>query len=65
MDVVERICHRIVIISDGEIVADGSFEELQSMDRSVSLEKIFTELTSDNTHRVIAADMISVLRKDS
>jgi len=54
MDVVERICDRIVILSDGRIIADGSFEELQSMSKASSLERLFTELTGQGRHRSTA-----------
>jgi ABC-2 type transport system ATP-binding protein len=64
MDVVERVCHRIIIINEGEIIADGSFEELQSMDRSVSLEKIFTQLTSDSSQNMIASQLIAAMNTD-
>ncbi len=49
MDVVERVCDRIAILSNGVIAAEGSFAELtaQSEDGG-SLERIFLELTKDN-----------------
>jgi ABC-2 type transport system ATP-binding protein len=45
MDVVERVCDRIVILDRGTIVADGSFEELSRNREGGSLERIFAELT--------------------
>jgi ABC-2 type transport system ATP-binding protein len=45
MDVVERVCDRIVILDHGVIVADGSFEELSRDRTGGSLERIFAELT--------------------
>jgi ABC-2 type transport system ATP-binding protein len=45
MDVVERVCDRIAILSDGKLVANGSFEELSAARQGGSLEKIFAELT--------------------
>lgn len=58
MDVVERVCDRIVIISGGQIIADGSFEELQAQARGQSLERIFTQLTSEGGHDVLADQFI-------
>ncbi len=60
MDVVERICHRIIIIDRGLVIANGTFDELQAMDKEVSLEGIFTHLTgstghAEKAHRFIAA----------
>jgi len=45
MDVVEKICDSIVILSKGEIIAQGSFEELNAMRKASSLERLFTQLT--------------------
>jgi ABC-2 type transport system ATP-binding protein len=61
MDVVERICERIIIISDGQIIADGNFEQLQSMNKAASLERIFTQLTSAGGHAAVADRMIQAL----
>lgn len=46
LEVVERICDRIVIIDRGEIIADGRVEELKEMTQRGSLEGVFSELTS-------------------
>ncbi len=46
LEVVERICDRVVIINDGEIVADGAVEELKDLTHQASLEDAFTDLTS-------------------
>ncbi|MBK3516750.1 ABC transporter ATP-binding protein [Carboxylicivirga marina] len=44
MDVVEKISDRIILIDDGQVVADGTFEELQQ-DSKASLEQVFSKLT--------------------
>jgi ABC-2 type transport system ATP-binding protein len=44
MDVVEKISHRIILINNGNVVADGSFEELKT-DKAGTLEKLFAQLT--------------------
>ena len=54
MDVVERICDRITIINDGRIIADGTFEQLQTQSKAASLERIFTQLTSAGGHEAVA-----------
>ena len=65
MDVVERVCDRIVIINDGAIIADGSFESLQSMNKEASLEHIFTQLTSEGGHDAVAERFIRALQNDA
>jgi ABC-2 type transport system ATP-binding protein len=64
MDVVERISDRIVIIDNGQIIADAPFEELQAMykERGESLETIFTQLTGNTQHSVIADQFIEAFK---
>jgi ABC-2 type transport system ATP-binding protein len=45
MDVVEKVSDRIVLINDGVVIADGSFDELKEQQGNQSLEKIFASLT--------------------
>lgn len=65
MDVVERICHRIIIIDKGTIIANGSFDELQSMDRGKSLENIFSRLTGSTGHAETATEIIAAFHDET
>ncbi len=47
MDVVEKVSDRIVLIDQGRVIADGSFEELKEQQGNRSLEQIFAGLTSN------------------
>lgn len=48
MEVAEKICDRIGIISKGKLIALGTMEELRAMaDEEASLEQLFLELTDD------------------
>lgn len=60
MDVVEKISDRIIIINKGEMIANGTFAELNSQ-ASGSLEKIFTELTGNREHESAAGQFINIL----
>ena len=61
MEVVEKLSSRIILIAKGEIIADGSIEELrESMDGS--LETMFNQLTGFNQHEKIAKDIVSTIR---
>jgi ABC-2 type transport system ATP-binding protein len=46
LEVVEKICDRIIIIDHGDIIADGDIEELKSTTQRGSLEAVFSKLTS-------------------
>ncbi len=54
LEVVEKICDRVVIINHGEIVADGSIHDLQEMTRESSLEEIFSQVTHSEDMEEIA-----------
>jgi len=65
MDVVERISNRIVLINGGQVVADGTFEELKAKSKEGSLEEIFNQLTGFNQHKQIAEEFVSVLSSEA
>ncbi|MEO5910866.1 MAG: ABC transporter ATP-binding protein [Pelobium sp.] len=58
MDVVEKVSDRILLINNGEIVADGSFEELKA-GGDQTLEKIFAKLTGKEEGNKEANDVLS------
>ena len=45
LDVVERVCDRVLIISGGTLIADGSLEELRDSTTDTRLEDVFRRLT--------------------
>lgn len=61
MDVVEKVSDRIMLISEGNILADGSFESLKT-NLSDTLEQIFSKLTGKENSASDAADIISAIR---
>ena len=61
MDVVEKISDRIIIINKGEIIANGSFTELNHAAQQGSLEEIFTQLTGNREHIEVAEQFIQAL----
>src|SRR3954464_9141658 len=63
MDVVEKVSDRIVLISDGTIIADGSFEELKLQQGNQSLEQIFSHLTSNNSLSGVADEVFNAIEQ--
>lgn len=61
MDVVEKISNRIVLLNDGKIVADGTFDQLREKNEEGTLEQIFNQLTGFNNHQEIAKDVITIV----
>ena len=60
MDVVEKISDRIIIINQGQIIADGTFAELQHQ-RPESLEQLFAELTGSEGQSSVAGEFVHTL----
>jgi ABC-2 type transport system ATP-binding protein len=65
MDVVEKISDKIIIINKGEIIANGSFSELNNAAHQGSLEEIFTQLTGNRKHHQVAEQFIQALSNKS
>lgn len=59
MDVVEKVSDRIVLINEGTVVADGSFEDLKNQQGNQSLEKIFAHLTAKESLSDAADQLIN------
>lgn len=61
MDVVEKVCDRILLIDHGSIIADGTIDELKT-NPDESLEHIFSKLTNTDNGALDASDIISAIR---
>ncbi len=61
MEVVEKISDRIILINSGNVVADGTFDQLKVQSKEGSLEEIFNQLTGFNQHKQIANDFVNVV----
>ena len=64
MDVVEKVSDRIVLINEGKIVADGSFEALKA-EGGDSLEHIFSTLTGKTEQAASADQFINAFKTDA
>ena len=63
MDVVEKISDRIILIDQGKVIADGSFDELNKLAHDENLEKMFTRLTGNTNHGEKAEAFIQAFEK--
>lgn len=63
MDVVEKISNRIILLNDGHVVADGSFEQLKSSREAGSLEQIFNQITGFSEYETLAKIFVSTVEE--
>lgn len=63
LDVVDRMCSKIVIINKGRLVAAGSSDDLKQQTGEPSLEAAFGKLTGGLDVGRVAADFLSALEK--
>jgi ABC-2 type transport system ATP-binding protein len=61
MDVVEKVSDRIVLIDEGRIIANGSFDELKEQLGDKTLEQIFASLTGKDSLSVTADELVKAL----
>ena len=62
LDVVERVCDRVVIIDKGKLLLDGTPEALVAGHHSGTLEKLFTQLTGGTELERRAEDFAKTFR---
>jgi ABC-2 type transport system ATP-binding protein len=61
LDVMEKVCSRVVVLSKGRVVADDSIEHLRERTHASSLEAIFVQLTRESNHRAVAEHILEAM----
>lgn len=61
LDVVEKVCERVVILHKGKVVADGRIQELRN-DRTPTLEGVFAEVTQQEDYSALAHSIVATVR---
>jgi ABC-2 type transport system ATP-binding protein len=62
LEVVERVCSRVIVLANGKVVADATPEELIRMTSLPSLESVFAELVKQTNTEQVARDLVSVMK---
>jgi ABC-2 type transport system ATP-binding protein len=63
LEVVERVCTRIVIINQGEEVMSGTSEEIRTAMRTATLEEAFAAVTGVRDAARVTADFLAALER--
>ena len=61
LDVVERLCTRVIVLHEGRVVADDSVQHLRAVLASASLEQVFAQLVLRQDPERIARDIADVV----
>jgi len=62
LEVVEKVCTRVLILRKGKVVAHDSVEHLRQLLESPTLENAFAQLVLQEDTEKTAAEMVSVIR---
>jgi ABC-type Na+ transport system ATPase subunit NatA len=58
--VVERVCDRVIVLHQGNVVADDSIARLRTLMSSSSLEGVFSQLVIREDPETLARDLADV-----
>jgi ABC-2 type transport system ATP-binding protein len=62
LDVMEKVCARVLILRKGRVVADDTIENLRAAMDQPTLEGVFTRVTEDAGKRNLAGRILEVMR---
>jgi ABC-2 type transport system ATP-binding protein len=62
LEVLEKVCSSVLILSKGRVVAHDTLDRLREMMHQPSLEGIFAQLTRDENHPAVANRIVEAMR---
>lgn len=62
MEVVERVCERVIVLSKGRVVADAAPHELTTLMKLPTLESVFAQLVQQTDTESVARQMVDVMK---
>jgi len=63
MEVVERVCDRVIVLSRGRVVADAAPQELTRLMELPTLESVFAQLVQHTDTGQVAQQMVEVMER--
>ncbi len=61
LEVVERVCDRVIILAKGQVVADASPSSLTGLMKLPDLESVFAQLVRQTDTEQVARDLVAVM----
>jgi ABC-2 type transport system ATP-binding protein len=61
LEVVEKICTRVIVLDRGHVVADDSVERLRDLMARDSLEEVFAQLVFEEDPAALADAILDVM----
>lgn len=62
LDVVERVCSRVLIIHEGNLIADGTVDSLKNQTKGSTLEGVFRQLTHSTDTEPMISRVLEAMR---
>jgi len=62
LEVVERVCGRVIVLAKGKVVADAAPNELTRLMELPTLESVFAQLVQQTNTQQVAREMIDVMK---
>jgi ABC-2 type transport system ATP-binding protein len=62
LEVVEQVCDRVIVLSQGKILADAAPSELTSLMKLSTLENVFAQLVRQQDTKAIASELVNAIR---
>jgi ABC-2 type transport system ATP-binding protein len=62
MEVVERVCERVIVLAKGKVVADAAPRDLTQLMKLPTLESVFAQLVQQTDTERVARDVVSVMQ---
>jgi ABC-2 type transport system ATP-binding protein len=63
MDLVETLCGRVIILHHGQIVAEGTPDELQARRHSETLDEVFALVTEQQDYSARANRLLDLMQR--
>jgi ABC-2 type transport system ATP-binding protein len=62
LEVVERVCDRVIVLAKGKIVADAAPGDLTRLMELPTLESVFAQLVQQANTEQVAREMVEVMK---